>query len=130
MKNFINEFKLFAMRGNVLDLAVGVLIGGAFSKIVSSLVADVITPLLSLVVGKINLNSLSLVIDSDTNPIIIKYGLFLQNVLDFVIVAFCIFVFIRLINRFKTQNEKSTTKTPEEVKLLTEIRDLLKKQTS
>jgi len=127
MKKFVDEFKVFAMRGNVLDLAVGVIIGGAFSKIVSSLVADIVTPILSIVVGKVSVGSMVLTIGSSENAIIIKYGLFLQNILDFLIVAFCIFLFIKFINRFKSNNEKPAGKISEEVKLLTEIRDLLKK---
>jgi len=127
MKKFVDEFKVFAMRGNVLDLAVGVIIGGAFSKIVSSLVADIVTPILSIVVGKVSVGSMVLTIGSSENAIIIKYGLFLQNILDFLIVAFCIFLFIKFINRFKSSNEKPAGKISEEVKLLTEIRDLLKK---
>lgn len=131
----LKEFKEFAMKGNVLDLAIGVIIGGAFGKIVTSLVNDIITPLLGLILGKVNVSALQQPIPtSDGKEIIIKYGIFLQNIIDFIIVAFSIFLFVKLINRFKKKEAAKEvivvaepTPAKEEL-LLTEIRDLLKAQ--
>jgi large conductance mechanosensitive channel len=135
MKKFFQEFKTFAIKGNVIDLAVGVMIGTAFSKIVSSLVNDLLMPVLSLIIGKISIADLSVTITSriGQNPIIIQYGSFLQNIIDFLIIAFSIFVALKFINKImkKENNKKEVTKIPELTKdqlLLTEIRDLLKKQ--
>lgn len=129
---FFKEFKEFAVRGNVLDMAVGVIIGGAFGKIVSSMVNDIIMPLIGIVTGKIDISALALTIPSPTHgaePIMLKYGMFLQNTLDFLIIVFCIFIFIKFINNFKKKKEEAPAAPPapsaEEV-LLTEIRDLLK----
>ncbi len=128
VKNFIKEFEEFAVKGNVLDLAVGVIIGGAFGKIVSSLVADILTPTIGLLVGGINFTDLSLTFGSAK----ITYGNFLQSIFDFLIVAFSIFVFIRMINRFKrkiaTPEEIQVIEASREEKLLTEIRDILKQK--
>lgn len=119
-----SEFKKFALKGNVLDLAVGVVIGGAFGKIVSSLVADLIMPLVGLLLGGIDFSKLSYTFLDAT----IKYGAFLQTVVDFLIIAFSIFMFIRLLSRFKKKEEEKPTvivvDTKEEI--LKEIRDLLK----
>lgn len=127
MKKFISEFKEFISKGNVLDMAVGVIIGGAFSKIVSSLVNDVMMPLIGIIIGGHNFTNLSIKVGNAK----IMYGSFLQNVVDFLIVAFCLFTVIKIINRFKKKQEKNenkeNVKTPsEEVILLSEIRDLLK----
>ena len=129
---FFKEFKEFAVRGNVLDMAVGVIIGGAFGKIVSSMVNDIIMPLIGIVTGRIDISALALTIPSpthDAEPIMVKYGMFLQNTLDFLIIVFCIFIFIKFINNFKKKKEEAPAAPPapsaEEV-LLTEIRDLLK----
>lgn len=127
MKKFISEFKEFISKGNVLDMAVGVIIGGAFSKIVSSLVNDVMMPLIGIIIGGHNFTNLSIKVGNAK----IMYGIFLQNVVDFLIVAFCLFTVIKIINRFKKKQEKNENKekikTPsEEVMLLSEIRDLLK----
>lgn len=127
MKKFISEFKEFISKGNVLDMAVGVIIGGAFSKIVSSLVNDVMMPLIGIIIGGHNFTNLSIKVGNAK----IMYGSFLQNVVDFLIVAFCLFTVIKIINRFKKKQEKNENKekikTPsEEVILLSEIRDLLK----
>jgi len=127
MKKFISEFKEFISKGNVLDMAVGVIIGGAFSKIVSSLVNDVMMPLIGIIIGGHNFTNLSIKVGNAK----IMYGSFLQNVVDFLIVAFCLFTVIKIINRFKKKQEKNENKekikTPsEEVMLLSEIRDLLK----
>lgn len=127
MKKFISEFKEFISKGNVLDMAVGVIIGGAFSKIVSSLVNDVMMPLIGIIIGGHDFTNLSIKVGNAK----IMYGSFLQNVVDFLIVAFCLFTVIKIINRFKKKQEKNVNKekikTPsEEVILLSEIRDLLK----
>ena len=127
MKKFISEFKEFISKGNVLDMAVGVIIGGAFSKIVSSLVNDVMMPLIGIIIGGHDFSNLSIKVGNAK----IMYGSFLQNVVDFLIVAFCLFTVIKIINKFKKKQEKiekkESIKTPsEEVILLSEIRDLLK----
>ncbi|ASA96525.1 large conductance mechanosensitive channel protein MscL [Anoxybacillus flavithermus] len=124
------EFKKFAVRGNVIDLAVGVIIGGAFGKIVSSLVNDIIMPLVGLILGGIDFSSLSWKVGEAE----VKYGAFLQTVVDFLVIAFSIFLFVKLLNnlheRMKKQEEtKQTAPTmTKEQQLLTEIRDLLKQQ--
>lgn len=118
-----NEFKEFISRGNVIDLAVGVIIGGAFGKIVTSVVNDILMPLIGIVIGGIDFTGLSLKIKDAT----INYGMFIQNVIDFLIVAFCIFVFIKFINSFNKKEEKiEEPKKDLQIELLTEIRDLLK----
>lgn len=120
-----NEFKKFAIKGNVIDLAVGVIIGAAFGKIVSSLVKDVLMPLLGLLMGGINFTKLSFTLGDAT----LKYGLFLQSIIDFFIISFSIFLFVKLINHFKSKEEevieKKINRTEE---LLEEIRDLLKEE--
>ena len=127
MKKFFEEFKNFAMRGNVMDMAVGVIIGGAFGKIVTSLVDNVIMPLVGLATGGYDLAGLSLKVDEAE----VKYGLFVQNIVDFLIVAFCIFLMIKAVNKVsKKKKEEEAPAAPEptaEEKLLTEIRDLLAK---
>lgn len=124
MKKFISEFKEFISKGNVIDMAVGVIIGGAFGKIVTSLVNDMIMPLVGIIIGGHDFTGLTLNVGSAS----IKYGSFLQNVVDFLIVAFCIFVFIKIINKFKKKEVKKeeAPKKSDEVLLLEEIRDLLK----
>ncbi len=119
-----SEFKKFALKGNVLDLAVGVVIGGAFGKIVASLVADLIMPLVGLLLGGVDFSKLSITY----GDAVIKYGAFLQTVVDFFIIAFSIFLFIRLISRFKKKEVVTESAPVIDVKeeLLTEIRDLLK----
>jgi large conductance mechanosensitive channel len=120
VKIMLNEFKKFAMRGNVIDLAVGVIIGGAFGKIVSSLVADVIMPIIAMLVGKVSV--------ADLAYRSIKYGVFLQSIIDFLIIAFSIFMFIKFLSRFKKKEEevKVEVKMDRQEELLAEIRDLLK----
>jgi large conductance mechanosensitive channel len=115
-----NEFKQFAMKGNVLDLAVGVIIGGAFGKIVSSLVQDVIMPIVGLLIGNVDFSKLAYGK--------LKYGLFIQSVVDFLIISFSIFLFIKFINRFKKKEEAAppAAKIDRTEELLAEIRDLLK----
>ena len=125
MTKIFNEFKDFAMRGNVLDMAVGVIIGGAFGKIVSSLVDNVLMPLIGSVTGGIDLSKLAITV-GDAN---IGYGLFIQNIIDFIIIAFCIFLLIKGINSFQKKQKESPITEPEpsnEENLLGEIRDLLK----
>jgi large conductance mechanosensitive channel len=120
----LSEFKKFALKGNVLDLAVGVIIGGAFGKIVSSLVADLIMPIVGLLLGGVDFSSLSITY----GKAVINYGAFIQTVVDFFIIAFSIFLFIRLISRFKKKEEVTESAPVIDAKeeLLTEIRDLLK----
>jgi large conductance mechanosensitive channel len=124
MSSFLKEFRDFAMKGNVLDMAVGVIIGGAFGKIVSSLVNDVLMPTVGLLIGKVDFKGLALEVGSAR----IAYGMFLQTVVDFVIVAFCIFIVIKQINRLykKPAAPPVPAEPSSEVKLLTEIRDTLR----
>ncbi len=129
MKKFIAEFKEFAMRGNVIDLAVGVVIGGAFSKIVSSLVENIITPFIGIITGGTDVSGLMLQIGKAQ----FKYGAFLQSVIDFIIISFSIFIFIKLINRLKnkvSEPEDLPAETPlsKSEELLAEIRDILAKE--
>ncbi len=130
MKKFFKEFKEFAVKGNVIDLAVAVVIGGAFGKIVTSLVADVIMPLVGLLFGKTNIAELAWTVQSNAgaDPVVVKYGLFLQNIIDFVIIAFFIFVAVRLLSKFKKKEEEKEEEDTKDQKLLTEIRDLLKEK--
>ncbi len=120
----VNEFKKFISRGNVVDMAVGVIIGGAFGKIVTSLVNDILMPLIGTILGGLNFSSLSITIN-DAN---IAYGAFIQSIVDFLIIAFCIFMMIKLFERFKHKEEPPAepNKKSDEVLLLEEIRDLLK----
>lgn len=130
----IKEFKEFISRGNVVDMAVGVIMGSAFGKIVTSLVNDIIMPLVGVLIGGIDFTSLSFKIQYAS----VKYGSFIQNIVDFLIVAICIFIFVKIINKLNTidvlHKKKKEEATKEEVKksdevvLLEEIRDLLKKQ--
>jgi len=121
---FMKEFKEFAMRGNVVDLAVAVIIGGAFGKIVSSLVSDVVMPIVGLLLGGVNFSSLSITV----GDAMIKYGAFIQAVVDFVIIAFVIFLALKALNNLKKAEPPAAPAPPppQEV-LLTEIRDVLKK---
>ena len=133
MKDIIKDFKEFAIRGKVVDLAVGVVVGGAFGKIVTSLVNDIIMPLLGLIVGKVNFSDLKIVItpaSGNTNELAIYYGNFLQNIFDFLIIAFSIFLVIRVLSKLKRKKEEQEAVTvesaPKTELLLEEIRDLLK----
>lgn len=129
----VHEFKQFAMRGNVIDLAVGVIIGGAFGKIVSSLVADVVMPLFGLILGGLNFSNLKITLRTATDGTIVStlnYGMFIQATVDFLIVAAAIFAAVKAINLLKKKEEEKPTVVvapPADVVLLTEIRDLLKK---
>ena len=132
--SLLKEFREFAMRGNVVDLAVGVIIGAAFGKIVSSLVADIIMPPLGLLIGGVDFKQFHWVIraaEGATPAVGMNYGQFIQNIFDFVIVAFAIFLAIKLMNKMRRQEAEEPAAPPApttEEKLLTEIRDLLKKQ--
>jgi len=150
MKKLVGEFKEFALKGNVIDMAVGVIIGGAFGKIVTSLVNDVVMPALGVITGRVNLASLMFTVNiqGEGDPIQIRYGAFLQNILDFIIVAVCIFFFARMVNLLRKRQEerrreekrvkeeaaaKTAAAQPpvppapsKEETLLTEIRDILK----
>ena len=138
MKKFLNEFKTFAMRGNVVDLAVGVIIGGAFGKITTSLVNDVIMPVFSVLLGGINFSSWQLVLKEATETeaaITLNYGNFLATVLDFLILAFAIFCMVKAINTLHDRMVRKAEETPPpppapsaEERLLTEIRDLLRER--
>ena len=127
----LKDFKEFAFKGNVLDMAIGVIIGAAFGKIVTSLVSDLIMPIISILTGGINFTDLKLVITpahGDVAENAVAYGSFIQNVVDFLIIAFCIFLFVRLIEKFKKKEEVKVEapKKADDVVLLEEIRDLLK----
>lgn len=126
MKKLLKEFKEFISKGNVIDMAVGVIIGSAFSKIVTSLVNDIIMPLIGIIIGGLDFSKLSITVKDSQ----IMYGSFIQNIVDFLIIAACIFTVIKIINKFKKPKpieEPKPKETPEDIKLLTEIRDLLKK---
>lgn len=137
--SFLQEFKTFAMRGNVVDMAVGIIIGGAFGKIVSSIVSDIIMPPVGLLIGGVKFQNLKIVLkhaQTDvatgkvTDAVSINYGNFINTALDFIIVAFAIFLIVKLINSMKKKEEAKPTPPPAPTKeevLLTEIRDLLKK---
>ncbi len=138
--SIVKEFKQFAMKGNVVDMAVGIIIGAAFGKIISSLVADVVMPPIGMLVGGISFTDIVItlrdsIIDPATGAVLkeavtLKLGNFLQTVFDFIIVAFAIFMMIKAMNRMKKKEEEAPTAPPEpsnEEKLLSEIRDLLKK---
>lgn len=130
MKNFFDEFKKFIARGNVIDLAVGMIVGAAFTAIVSSLVDDMLMPLLGAIIGGINLSNLSIEIPWSLNgdSPVIYYGRFLQAVINFVLIAFCIFLLVKLINKIIKKKEAAPPKPTKDQELLTEIRDLLKAQ--
>ena len=133
--SLFKEFRDFAMRGNVVDLAVGVIIGAAFGKIVSSLVANIIMPPLGLLIGGVDFKQFKWVLkpaEGDVPAVVMEYGNFIQTIFDFVIVAFAIFMAINLMNKLyqKKEVEKPAPKPTNEEVLLTEIRDLLKQQNS
>ena len=143
MGKFLKDFKEFAMKGNIIDMAVGVIVGGAFGKIVSSLVNDIIMPVISLVTGGDGYKNLKYVITEGrpaadgvaaVEEVAVNYGLFIQNIVDFLIIALSIFVALRVVMKFmKKEKAKESAPAPApeptaEEKLLTEIRDILKKQ--
>ena len=136
---FIKEFKEFAMKGNVMDMAVGVIIGGAFGKIVTSLVNDMLMPIISLCTGGIDFTNLFVNLSDDVKyktlaeaqeagASVFAYGTFIQNIIDFIIIAFCIFLMIKAMNKMKKKEEPTpeAPKGPTQEELLAEIRDLLK----
>ncbi len=138
MPKFFEDFKKFAMRGNMMDMAVGVIIGGAFGKIVSSLVSDIIMPPLGFLIGGVDFKDLSLLLKPEqlnaageiTTPAVsFNYGMFIQNIIDFLIIAFAVFMMVKLTNKLAKKKEAEpipTTPSKQEL-LLEEIRDLLKK---
>ena len=136
---FIKEFKEFAMKGNVMDMAVGVIIGGAFGKIVTSLVNDMLMPIISLCTGGSDFTNLFVNLSDDVKyktlaeaqeagASVFAYGTFIQNIIDFIIIAFCIFLMIKAMNKMKKKEEPApeAPKGPTQEELLAEIRDLLK----
>ena len=128
MRGFIEEFKAFAMKGNVIDLAVAVVIGAAFGKIVSSLVDNIVMPLVGILLGGIDFTSLTVAVGDAT----VTYGVFLQNVIDFLIIAFAIFVAVKVLRQLEQKEaekpeEEKVAEPTEEVKLLREIRDSLRR---
>ena len=137
MKKFFQEFKTFAMRGNVMDMAIGIIIGGAFGKIISSLVADVIMPCIGVFMGGVNFAELKLILKEATldaageviPAVTLNYGILIQVIFDFIIIAFCIFLVVKTVNKLNRKKEEVPAESPQpsdEVKLLTEIRDALK----
>ncbi|WP_172590902.1 large-conductance mechanosensitive channel protein MscL [Shewanella xiamenensis] len=132
--SLLKEFKTFASRGNVIDMAVGIIIGAAFGKIVSSFVADIIMPPIGIILGGVNFSDLSVVLlaaQGDAPAVVIAYGKFIQTVIDFTIIAFAIFMGLKAINSLKRKQEEAPSAPPAPTKdqeLLSEIRDLLKAQ--
>ena len=128
MKKFFQEFKVFIERGNVVDLAVGVVVGTAFGKIVTSLVDDILMPIIGAIIGGLDFSNLTIKVGDS----LIRYGSFINNVINFLIIAFCIFILVKFINKLTKNKEKKEEKQAkvksEEVLLLEEIRDLLKKK--
>jgi large conductance mechanosensitive channel len=130
----VKEFKTFAMRGNVVDMAVGIIIGGAFGKIVSSVVADVIMPPIGLLIGGVDFSNLAITIKKATDnaaAVTLNYGKFTQTIVDFVIIAFAIFMLVKVMNALKKKEEAAPATPPppsKEETLLAEIRDILKKR--
>lgn len=131
---FLNEFKTFIARGNVMDLAVGVIVGNAFSKIVTSLTDNILMPLVGIVIGGFDFTNLSYTFHLFERTVELKYGIFIQNTVDFLLTAFCIFIVIKIMNKIFAKKEETTKKEvpakpvkSDEVLLLEEIRDLLKK---
>jgi len=134
MKKFISEFKEFASRGNVFEMAIGIVLGTTFTAIVNSLVNDIIIPIISSFTFKVNLSALKIVISKSDNTVVsINYGAFLQTIVDFLVVAFCIFIVIKVLNKLKlkrsTDNLQKDSTVSEETKALREIVDLLNKNT-
>lgn len=126
-KGFINDFKEFISRGNVLDMAVGVIIGTAFGKIVTSIVNDILMPMIGVIIGGHDFSSLSI----EIGDAMINYGMFIQNVIDFLIIAICIFVIVQVVNTIMHKEEPKKEEAPkkdEQIILLEEIRDLLKEK--
>lgn len=136
MKKIAKEFREFISRGSVIDLAIGVIIGGAFGKIVSSLVNDIVMPVIGLILGNISFTTWKIVlgqkiVEGKMQDLTLNIGMFIQNAIDFLLIALVIFLLVKFINKFRRKKEKEKEvvkeEIPQEVKLLTEIRDLLKK---
>jgi large conductance mechanosensitive channel len=128
--SIVKDFKDFAMRGNVIDMAVGIIIGTAFGKIVSSFVGDVLMPPIGVMLGGVDFSKLAVTLKAaagDVPAVTLNYGVFINTVIDFIIIAFTIFLVIRAMSKLQKKKEAAPAAPPEEVKLLTEIRDLLKK---
>ncbi len=126
----MQEFKDFAVKGNVVDMAVGIIIGGAFGKIVSSFVADVIMPPIGMLMGGVDFTNLAVTLKEavgDTPAVLLSYGKFIQSLVDFTIIAFAIFLAVKVINNLKKKEEEKPEEPPKQEVLLEEIRDLLKK---
>ena len=136
MKKFFSEFKTFISRGNVMDMAVGIIIGSAFTAIVTSLVNDIITPLIAKLIGGINFENLKIVLTEaagDVEETAVYYGVFIQKIIDFLIVAFVIFLVVKGINAMHKKKEEAPAPAPApdpQIVLLTEIRDLMKGETA
>ena len=134
MKKFMEEFKAFALKGNVVDMAIGVIIGGAFAAITGSLVSDVITPLLAALFNSPNTDALNITLRAateDSEAIVLGLGTFVGTIINFVVIAFVLFSVIKAMNRLKKKQEEAPAAPPEptaEEKLLTEIRDLMKER--
>ena len=132
--SMIQEFKEFAVKGNVIDMAVGIIIGAAFGKIVSSFVGDVIMPPIGLLIGGVDFSDLAIVLKeaaSDVPAVTLNYGKFIQSIIDFTVIAFAIFIAVKFINNLKRQEQAEPQPEPapsKEEQLLTEIRDLLKEK--
>lgn len=128
--SFLSEFKDFAMKGSVVDMAVGIIIGAAFGKIVASFVSDILMPPIGMILGGVNFSDLAIVIQEasgSAEAIAIKYGSFIQTIIDFLIIACAIFVAIKVMNKMQGAKEETEETGPTQEDLLTEIRDLLKK---
>jgi large conductance mechanosensitive channel len=129
----LDEFKKFAMRGNVVDLAVGVVIGGAFGKITTSFVNDVLTPPLGLVIGGVDFSALAITLkaaEGEAPAVLLNYGAFIQSIVDFTIIAFAIFLVVKAMNSMQKKEEAAPAKPAPDVVLLTEIRDTLQQRGS
>ena len=132
MKNFFDEFKKFAVKGNVIDLAVGIIIGSAFGKIIASFVNDLFMPLISLLMGKTNFVQLKVILveaSGDTPELAIRYGQFIQTVIDFILIAFVVFIMVKTVNNMRKKQEEKPAAPPAPSNteiLLEEIRDLLR----
>jgi large conductance mechanosensitive channel len=124
MTKIFSEFAKFIQRGNVIDLAVGIIIGAAFGKVVSALVDGVLMPPIGALINNVNFSDLKVTIPDTTATI--RYGIFVQAVIDFLIIGFCVFLIVKAVNRFQARKEEAPKEPPPEEKLLTEIRDLLK----
>lgn len=124
IKGEMSEFKKFISRGNVVDMAVGVIIGAAFGKIVTSLVNDILMPAIGVILGGLDFSNLSVKFGDAT----IAYGLFIQTIIDFLIISMCIFIMVKIFEKFKTKEEEKPKEKSDDIKLLEEIRDLLKEK--